>query len=321
MPSVSVIIPTYNRDKYISIAIDSVLNQSYQNFEIIIVDDGSTDTTKEIIAGYIREYGNKIRYFFQDNKGPGGAKNLGIRESKGKYITFLDSDDKLLKESLEERVAFLEQNPDVYLVFTDYYDSCYSYGEYKREGYLASKNFLKRLRESGNYFYESQVIIHGLPYIFFERTRFPISTITVMLKNKVVETVGFFREDVQIAEDIEFWYRITKNHKIGFINLPLSIYCNHLEGVTKDSRNFNLDSIKIYEEMYAKEEGKSKKLLKNKLANLCFDLGYFYCIHKNKKCAREFLYKSVKFDSLNWKTYKVLLSSYLPSNLYKLLKK
>ena len=89
LPKISVIICTYNHAQYIKKAIDSVLNQTYQDFEIIVVDDGSTDNTKNIV----NHFGNSIKYIYQDNKGLASARNTGIHASKGEFVTFLDAED------------------------------------------------------------------------------------------------------------------------------------------------------------------------------------------------------------------------------------
>jgi glycosyltransferase involved in cell wall biosynthesis len=99
-PKISVIIPVYNSEKYLESALDSVLNQTFQDFEILCIDDGSTDSSKEIIKKYMNE-DKRIKYFYQKNQGPGPARNLGLKKSKGKYIAFLDSDDYLEKNALK----------------------------------------------------------------------------------------------------------------------------------------------------------------------------------------------------------------------------
>lgn len=99
-PLISVVIPTYNRAHYVCEAIDSVLAQTYKNIEIIAVDDGSTDNTKDII----QQYSSRIKYIYQNNAGPSAARNNGIKQSNGDLIAFLDSDDIWLAEKLERQV-------------------------------------------------------------------------------------------------------------------------------------------------------------------------------------------------------------------------
>jgi len=112
-PLVSIIMPVYNGEKYIKEAIDSVINQTYKNWELIIVNDGSKDNTEEIIKSYNDK---RIKYFYQENKGVSAARNKALEVAKGKYITFLDSDDYLPPNSIKARVEYLEKNPDIDIV-------------------------------------------------------------------------------------------------------------------------------------------------------------------------------------------------------------
>lgn len=109
MPKVSVIIPAYNSALYLGEAIDSVLNQTFQDFEIIIIDDGSTDGTKAVVEKYLNCPQPRVRYYYQENNGPGAARNLGIKVAEGRYLAFLDADDRYLPRFLEECVALLQE--------------------------------------------------------------------------------------------------------------------------------------------------------------------------------------------------------------------
>ena len=108
MPLVSVIIPTYNRQRFVRKAIDSVLRQSFTDFEIIVIDDGSTDGTQKTLEAY----GNKISYMVQENSGVSSARNTGIREAQGVWLAFLDSDDEWTKDYLSTQVAQIEEFPE-----------------------------------------------------------------------------------------------------------------------------------------------------------------------------------------------------------------
>src|SRR4030042_587586 len=114
MPKVSVIITTYNRVHFVCEAIDSVLNQTFKDFEIIVVDDGSTDNTKEAL----KRYSKNIFYIYQSNKGRSQARNTGLKVAKGDYIAFLDDDDIWVPHKLEKQVAFMDSNPNIGLVHT-----------------------------------------------------------------------------------------------------------------------------------------------------------------------------------------------------------
>jgi len=116
---VSVIIPTYNCAQFITEAIESALMQTYTDIEIVVVDDGSTDNTKEILKPYIEK--NFLTYIYQENQGPGAARNTGIKAATGEYIAFLDADDTLTEDSVEKRINLIEGSSDIGLVFSDYF--------------------------------------------------------------------------------------------------------------------------------------------------------------------------------------------------------
>jgi glycosyltransferase involved in cell wall biosynthesis len=115
MTEISVIISAYNSSQYILEALDSVFAQSFTDFEVIVVDDGSTDDTRQ----KIHNYPHAIRYFYQENGGPSKARNLGIRESKGKYIAFLDANEIWLPSKLDKQLAEFKKNPELGMVITE----------------------------------------------------------------------------------------------------------------------------------------------------------------------------------------------------------
>ncbi|HEX8949427.1 MAG TPA: glycosyltransferase family A protein, partial [Dissulfurispiraceae bacterium] len=118
MSSASIIIPAYNAGAYIAEAVGSALGQTYGEKELIVVDDGSSDNTREVIAPYVRN--GHVKYFSQDNSGPSAARNAGLSHANGHVITFLDADDILAPEYLESVGAFLDEYPGVDFVFTNY---------------------------------------------------------------------------------------------------------------------------------------------------------------------------------------------------------
>ncbi len=115
---VSIILPTYNRERYLNRSIDSVLNQTYKNWELLIIDDGSNDKSQIIVKRYLNQF-SSIRYFFHENRGAAYSMNIGMQTSRGKFITFLGSDDEYLPNHLSKRVHYLEENTNVDLIHSD----------------------------------------------------------------------------------------------------------------------------------------------------------------------------------------------------------
>ena len=204
---VSVIIPTYNRADYLKLALKSVIEQTYKNIEVIVVDDGSTDHTAEVIASFNN---SRIKYFYQENTGlPAAGRNLGLRECSGAYIAFLDSDDMWHPEKLEKQVRYLCEHPQYYLV----YSNAWIIDDFElQKGLLLKSGTLKQ----GKIF---RKLING---------NF-IPVMTVLMRREVFENVGFFNEDYSIraAEDYEYWLRIALHYKFGFIDEPLAMYRKH----------------------------------------------------------------------------------------------
>lgn len=139
-PLVSIIMPCYNHAKYIETAISSVIDQTFKEWELIIIDDGSTDDTKSIVLPFINK-GHNIKYFNQSNRGVSAARNTALSKSIGKYILPLDGDDKIHKKYLEEAVSFMEENPD----YSVYYCRAEYFGDLKGEFPVSWKGYKSHL--------------------------------------------------------------------------------------------------------------------------------------------------------------------------------
>jgi len=321
MRLVSVVIPAYNASQYIKEAVDSVLAQTYNAIQIIVVDDGSQDGTKNVLEDYILN--DTIKYYYQDNQGPGAARNYGIKKSTGEYICFLDSDDIILPESIEKKVNLLDRNKDIQMVFTDLYAFDAS-SEENPEAYLKSHDFIQLFCDA--------VVFQDDPYYFFNKKYIDsaikynpfIQTSTVMIKKDVIDRVGFFDTELKAAEDIDLWFRICQVGEIGFINEPLSRWNKYRNGLTKDVFGFLRDSIKYYESLLLKTNLNSVSitLLKKKISQFYFDLGYSYFERGDLNNSRQYFVKSIinYFPHLPI-NFKCLLLSYIPEKIFKKIKK
>jgi glycosyltransferase involved in cell wall biosynthesis len=199
MARVSVIIPTYNHAEYLPEALDSVLNQTYEDYEIIVVDDGSTDNTKDIMKPYLHE----IHYIHQENSGPSKARNNGIRISSGQYIAFLDADDRWTPDKLEIQVQLFDLSPEVGLVFAD--------AEVLEASQTEGISFFEMVG-----FRKTQTTDSGEVSGAFEKLleKNFIQTGTVIARRECFERVGFFDESLKLAEDKDMWLRIAGLYKI-----------------------------------------------------------------------------------------------------------
>ena len=229
MVKVSIIIPVYNGERYVSEAIDSVLNQSYKDFEIIVIDDDSKDNTSNIL----RTYGKKIRWKSQENKGQASALNEGIKMAKGRYIAYLDADDVCLPERFENQVKYLDEHSNVGLVYSDRY----------------------QIDENG----KIQWIIKSQPhdnFILLQKNYIPRSA--VMHKRECLDEVGLFDESITGDDDWDMWIRISEKFEMGYMDKPLVKYRVHGENISL-TRPKRLDrgryiKMRILEKAYERRE-------------------------------------------------------------------
>lgn len=210
---ISVIIPTYNRGKYIAQAIDSVLKQDYRPLEVIIVDDGSTDATREIVESY----GSCIRYFYKDNAGSASARNFGVDKASGKFLAWLDSDDYYLPGKLTAQMNYLLQHPECELVFTqteDFFDSQET--QKKMDSFRCTK-------------------------ISFGGTR--VYSATMLARRSVIEKVGPRATFLPAFEDIEWLYRAHFKYEVNMNHCLDDVYLMrrlHESCISYQRRNENL---------------------------------------------------------------------------------
>lgn len=209
MPKVSVVIPAYNCERFISAAIESVLAQTYGDYEVIVINDGSTDKTDEILVKYVQ----KIKVMRQPNKGPAEARNTGIANSEGKYIAFLDQDDAWLPDKLKMQVEIMEKNNKLGLVYTDVY--VLKDKEFGNADHLYKRSFQMRQPHRGSIF----------EYLFLDNF---ISTSSVMVRKECLSKVGMFDPAVVPSEDYDRWLRIAAVCEIDYIDTPLVKFRDHI---------------------------------------------------------------------------------------------
>ena len=222
-PEISVVIPAYNAGRFINRTIDSVLAQTYKDFELIVVDDGSTDNTGQAV----KSYGSKVRYIYQPNAGDGPARNTGIEAAAGKWLAFLDHDDEWLPEKLDIQMKLLSANPDLRWCGTNRYQSdgqrcAVVSDEHKIEKALGNRdyfdNYFRAITEA-----DCQVI-----------------TSTLMIRRDVFREVGVFDGRWKRCADQDMWWRITyKFPRIGYISKPLAVV--HLEAPTMATVKLSLE--------------------------------------------------------------------------------
>jgi len=192
---ISVIIPTYNRKNTLPRAVESVLNQTYKPVEIIIVDDGSTDGTKE----WFSEMYPLVHYIYQVNSGVSSARNTGINSARGDWIALLDSDDEWLPDKLEIQVKLLQNNAELRF--------CHTNEIWIRNGVRINQR-KKHQKYGGNIFKKCLDICR-------------ISPSSSLFHTSVIKDVGLFDESLDVCEDYDLWLRITAKYPVLFLDQPL----------------------------------------------------------------------------------------------------
>lgn len=201
MPVVSVIIPTYNRALMVREAIRSVLDQTYADYEIIVVDDGSEDDTRDMVAG-LGVSVDKVKYIYQKNRGRSAARNRGIQGARGELIAFLDADDRFLPHKLEKQVQVLKEHPE--------YGMTYGYAIGTDENGKVWRRYNQRRRLSG-WVYPQLLFIKGTI----------ITTPSVMVRARVLREIGDFDETMHMCEDLDLWRRVARRHEVHQFEEPL----------------------------------------------------------------------------------------------------
>lgn len=229
-PLVSVIIPTYNYARFIGQAIESVLAQTHQDFEIIVVDDGSTDNTGERVARF-----PQVRYLYQANQGIAPARNAGLDASRGDLLVFLDADDRLLPEALAIGVDCMNDNPDCAFVS----------GHWE-----VVSNFGTPLHSSPIVCVTSD---HYRAFLDFNY----IGTVgQVMFRRSILESVGAFDSSVPGCDDIELYLRIARNHRVACHDKVVMQYRKHGSN-TSGKREMMLRSmLQVYQSQLPYVQGK-----------------------------------------------------------------
>ena len=316
-PKVSVIIPTYNCAKFLVEAVNSVRAQKYQNYELIVVNDGSTDNTEEVLS----QFRGQLVYLYQTNKGLPAALNAGLRAATGELIAILDADDLWHEEKLARQVALMENCKELGLCYTNFvpfgetanyrtgFDEqngslvCYERKPVGGDGYaITSKSFLKDL-----------FVFQGSP-----------KPSSVMFRRDCIEKVGFFDETLTFCQDTQMSLRIAKYFAFGYVDQCLlfrRVRADSL-GTAQSDRRYILEHIHMYETLdswipLTREERIARN---NVLAGYCLAAGYLDFSDDSLVSSRSHLWKSLRL-SFSLKTLCYLILSLIPAPLLTILRR
>ncbi|MFH0702468.1 MAG: glycosyltransferase [bacterium] len=267
-PEISVIIPVYNGENYIKETIISVLNQTYTDYELIIVDDGSTDSTKKIIQSFSDP---RIIYYYQKNSGPNTTRNTGINLAKGEFIAFLDADDIWLPHKLAIQLREIKENPEIGLVYGWVYYIDSNSNLIGRKKYNIKDDF----------------------YINLLLGNFVDNGSTPLIRKKCFDKVGGF-DDLKPAGDWDMWIRIAKEFKFSYVKDYIALYRIHSTGISKDYKQMETKLFYILDREFCSNNPKLEKI-KNKAYSYRYH--YLSGVCRNLMCYKDaaaYMLKAVK---------------------------
>ncbi|NRB81601.1 MAG: glycosyltransferase family 2 protein [Saccharospirillaceae bacterium] len=242
---ISVIIPVFNREKLIVRAINSVLKQTYQYFELIILDDGSTDSTESVVKSFLVD--KRIRYVKQVNSGrPSLARNSAITLSKGELISFLDSDDTWVENKLEIQVELLhyatEQCIDLSIISGDY--NCNINGQLNSQTFFQSNNVLRKLKNHTMKKLPNASIYEKNGFLDELYRRGFLSTQSNMVRSKFVKQLGGFDKELVFFEDTDLWLKLASLGQVALSHKVLATYYIHEDNITSgDPSKIYIDTV------------------------------------------------------------------------------
>lgn len=324
-PLITVIIPAYNCEDFIRHAIESVLNQTYRNIELIVVDDGSTDRTPQVVS----RYGDNVKYIKQANGGVSKSRNTGIRHSRGEYIAFLDADDIWDRNKLEIQMICFRKYPEVKMIFSGF-RHMKNHRVVEHASYQDTFNFFKEYRYSMDEIFGSRICFkHGDDqyefhwgnidkYLFLGNFILPSS---VMLRKESLQAVGFFDETFRVAEETEFFLRYSKFHVVGFIKNPLLSYALPDPGNLSGKSNLEIlmkNAIKIQIDFILNRGGgfqNDTNIFNKGLSTTYSRLAYYYLTEFKFEKSRKYARLAWKTDRFHWKPYGIWFGTWIPESV------
>ncbi len=250
-PEISIIIPSYNYDRFITRAIDSVINQTFKNWELIIIDDGSKDDSIRLIKQYEDK---RITFLVQKNCGVSKTLNRGLRISQGKYICFLDADDKYHPEKLQNQIDLIKSGYDISITKVEAID----------ENGLGLPD--EHFNQTWNLFNPVEIFDRDIIFRFIEKNYFCKSS--VMIKKSFFDKYGLFNENLITAYDLELWLKFIPNARIDRCEKILTYYRWHQNNETKtNNTRIKIELLLILDQFIESQLTQASESLYTKFAN------------------------------------------------------
>jgi glycosyltransferase involved in cell wall biosynthesis len=228
-PAVSIVIASYNRAKYLGATIDSVLCQTFQDFEVIVVDDGSTDDTRQLVE----TYGSRVRYYFQANRGPSAARNLGVQNARGRWIAIQDSDDLSLPNHLATLYGYVTAKPECALIFAN---GSYLGGQEHHRATIIPTEKSRRLAQQG-------VTLDDI----FEKSIVRLQA--SLIAKSAYDALGGHDESLRICMDLDLAFRLFMNYPVKYLDEIVFQYRKHDGNIGRNEELRLTENIRVIEKL------------------------------------------------------------------------
>ena len=273
-PTVSIVIPTFNREALLPRALDSVGAQTFGDWEIVLVDDGSTDRTPDVVAPYAKRWNDRLVHIQQGNAGVGAARNRGIDAARGTFVAFLDSDDEFLPNKLERQLALFRLRPKLGMVYSDmsYVDGA---GVFHESAFDSKVPLARQV--------DHEVIASGLCAcrggLFDDLIHdYFIPTIVGMVRRDILDEATRFPADLRYAEEWLFYLRVARRCRAGFVNEPLSLHHFVAGSLARTDPHRNTlgryHLLRAIETSFPDLTASQRAALKSNLSQVCRQLGF-----------------------------------------------
>jgi glycosyltransferase involved in cell wall biosynthesis len=293
-PKVSVIIPTYNRTRLLYSAIKSVLNQTFEDFEVIVVDDASADSTRQVVGKF---KDRRIRYIrHKENKGGSAARNTGIKGSKGKFIAFLDDDDMWMPSKLEKQVDLISKNLEIGAVYTGVYI----------------------INKSDKIIWCDFPLLKGNIFPIILKKNYVGSCSQVLVRKECFDRVGLFDESLSAGQDWDMWIRLAKHYQFDYVNETLVLYRVHEKRISTNPYA-KLQAAKLLFEKFSAELKRSENT--RAVGYWHYEFGKLYCECKNMRKGREEFTKAIEVNPRSVMCYLHLFASFFGLTIYNALRR
>lgn len=323
MPTVTVVIPTRNNEKYILEAVESVLSQSFRDYELLVIDDGSTDGTRRLLE----PYRDRIRYHFQENQGLAVARNVGLDLAEGEFVTYLDGDDLMLAGNLEIKTAIMGANPGLGGVFSNF---CVfnALGVLHERGEKATFKFFRTTgkdipeifpsaEEIPSHGGRNTTLFSGMMFDWLFQGNIVLPS-TMLFRKRFALKVGKFLPHLRTQQDYEYWLRFSKRYPLGYIDDVLVKYRRHSQQLTDRSNivrviETSLRIIEAYEEDYISRG--QERVFRTRKVDKLKELSKAFIRMGRARQARDALAECIRLDSGQASCYAYYLLTFVPEKM------